>query len=85
MANDESLDEPEPIPAIPESLDHDRKPRQKLKENLRRIKTRRGYGNKNKNKEWKSDKTIQFSLLGANANGIQSKKESLNEITSSQR
>ena len=61
-------------------MEHDRKPKQSVKQNQKG--TRRGYGIKrNKgNKETKGNKGNNwkdFCLLGSNANGIQAKKESL--------
>ena len=43
----------------------------------KQIKTRRGYGRKNKRKQSKVLRNIKFSILGTNSNGISNKVESL--------
>ena len=39
--------------------------------------TNQGYGRKNRKRQRKGNKSIEFSILGSNANGIQAKQESL--------
>ena len=80
-ADDESLDQPQPVSIPLEygqdqklSLDPSTQKQGKKKCNLVNKKTRRGNGRKKRNK---LSKTLNFSLLGTNCNGITNKQDSL--------
>ena len=70
--NDEPLDDAPNKPIHAKSLEYSGKSTSKPKP---AIKTRRGYGRKNRNKNGSIN--VNFSLLGANSAGINPKKESL--------
>ena len=44
------------------------------------VKHRRGYGRKNAKKVRNNDKSVNFSLLGTNAAGLNPKRESLHNV-----
>ena len=77
MVDDEPMDDTATKP-VHEPLEHEtRKQSKSLKGKSKHGKTRRGFGkNKDKNKINEKNR-IRFSLLGSNANGINSKKESI--------
>ena len=64
---------PNPLPAVSNPVEHEWKQKQTIKEKHKR--TRRGYGKKKNNE----NNFKEFCLLGSNANGIQFKKESLQQ------
>ena len=79
--NDEPVDdaasEPTPEPA-PESLELQAGQwRKTVKKKNKHEKTRRGYGRKNSKDKKNGKNKLQFSLLGSNINGLNTKKESL--------
>ena len=77
MADDKSLDEStKPVPTKPlEWAGKQKHPVKHIKS-----KVRRGYGRKNHRKNEKGNKLLQFSILGTNSAGLNSKKESFYKI-----
>ena len=72
MADNKPLDEKSTKPVPESSLEYAGIPR-KCKQP---VKTRRGYGRKNKRINKNGGKNVFFSLLGTNSAGLNSKKES---------
>ena len=80
--NDESMADDEPVdestkPVHSKSLEWSEKSKHAVKQ--KKGKTRRGYGRKAKRK-MKENKSFQFSIIGTNAAGLNSKKESFYKL-----
>ena len=77
MADDKSLDEStKPVPTKPlEWAGKQKHPVKQIK-----TKVRRGYGRTNYRKNEKGNQLFQFSIIGTNSAGLNSKKESFYKI-----
>ena len=69
--NDKSMDDDHTKPVSDKSLEHARK-----SESKPAIKTKRGYGRKNRKRNINGSKYICFSLIGTNAAGLNPKRDS---------
>ena len=73
MADDKPVDDTSTKPVPESTLECTRVPRKRKQP----VKTRRGYGRKNKRRNKNEYKNVFFSILGTNSAGLNSKKESL--------